>query len=148
MNSVSNLLYSSRLRLSIVFHGRYFTYCHGFSQALLLPAIAPGTIAPGNAPYGSHIQGLLTMGEARIRPKNGRIARAEIHSYEAHGIVRKEFKRKRHFDKNLCMKPKRLNRDLLFASKTRVMPSLWNATKYISRAPGSGSRKGRRHQDH
>jgi hypothetical protein len=37
-------------------------------------------------------------GEARIRLKNGRIARAEIHWYEAHGIGRKEFKRKRYLD--------------------------------------------------
>lgn len=37
-------------------------------------------------------------GEARIRLKNGRIVRAEIHWYEAHGIGRKEFKRKRYLD--------------------------------------------------
>jgi hypothetical protein len=37
-------------------------------------------------------------GEARIRLKNGRIVRAEIHWFEAHGIGRKEFKRKRYLD--------------------------------------------------
>jgi hypothetical protein len=37
-------------------------------------------------------------GEARIRLKNGRVARAELHWYEAHGIGRKEFKRKRYLD--------------------------------------------------
>jgi hypothetical protein len=37
-------------------------------------------------------------GEARIRLKNGRIARVEIHWYEAHGIGRKEFKRKRYLE--------------------------------------------------
>jgi hypothetical protein len=35
-------------------------------------------------------------GEARIRLKSGRIVRAEIHWYEAHGIGKKEFKRKRY----------------------------------------------------
>jgi hypothetical protein len=37
-------------------------------------------------------------GEAMIRLKNSRIVRAEIHWYEAHGIGRKEFKRKRYLD--------------------------------------------------
>jgi hypothetical protein len=37
-------------------------------------------------------------GQARIRLKNGRIVRAEIHWYEAHGIGKKEFKRKRYLD--------------------------------------------------
>ncbi|MBI1744806.1 hypothetical protein HYR54_17325 [Candidatus Acetothermia bacterium] len=35
---------------------------------------------------------------AMIRLANGRIRRAEIHWYEAHGIGRKEFKRKRYLD--------------------------------------------------
>jgi hypothetical protein len=37
-------------------------------------------------------------GVARIQLKDGRIRLAEIHWYEAHGIGKKEFKRKRHFD--------------------------------------------------
>ena len=37
-------------------------------------------------------------GSARIRLRNGRIRRAEIHWYEAHGIGKKEFKRKRYLD--------------------------------------------------
>jgi hypothetical protein len=37
-------------------------------------------------------------GEAMMRLKNSRIVRAEIHWYEAHGIGRKEFKRKRYLD--------------------------------------------------
>ena len=37
-------------------------------------------------------------GIAMIRLPNGRIRRAEIHWYEAHGIGRKEFKRKRYLD--------------------------------------------------
>lgn len=37
-------------------------------------------------------------GIAQIRLRNGRVRRAEIHWYEAHGIGRKEFKRKRYLD--------------------------------------------------
>ncbi len=37
-------------------------------------------------------------GEAMILLKNSRVVRAEIHWYEAHGIGRKEFKRKRYLD--------------------------------------------------
>lgn len=37
-------------------------------------------------------------GNARIKLKNGRIRLAELHWYEAHGIGRKEFKRKRYLD--------------------------------------------------
>ncbi len=37
-------------------------------------------------------------GIAMIRLPNGRIRRAEIHWYEAHGIGKKEFKRKRYLD--------------------------------------------------
>ena len=37
-------------------------------------------------------------GEAKIRFRNGRVVRAELHWYEAHGIGRKEFKRKRYLD--------------------------------------------------
>jgi hypothetical protein len=37
-------------------------------------------------------------GQAVIRLENGRAARAELHWYEAHGIGRKEFKRKRYLD--------------------------------------------------
>jgi len=37
-------------------------------------------------------------GSARIRLRNGQIRQAEIHWYEAHGIGRKEFKRKRYLD--------------------------------------------------
>ena len=35
---------------------------------------------------------------ARIRLRNGRIRLAELHWYEAHGIGKKEFKRKRYPD--------------------------------------------------
>ncbi len=35
-------------------------------------------------------------GIATIRLRSGRVCRAEIHWYEAHGIGRKEFKRKRY----------------------------------------------------
>ena len=37
-------------------------------------------------------------GTARIRLRNGRIRLAELHLYEAHGIGKKEFKRKRYLD--------------------------------------------------
>jgi hypothetical protein len=37
-------------------------------------------------------------GIALIRLANGRIRRAELHWYEAHGIGRKEFRRKRYVD--------------------------------------------------
>ena len=37
-------------------------------------------------------------GVAMIRLGNGRIRRAELHWYEAHGIGKKEFKRKRYLD--------------------------------------------------
>jgi hypothetical protein len=35
-------------------------------------------------------------GAATIRLANGRVRRAELHWYEAHGIGKKEFKRKRY----------------------------------------------------
>jgi hypothetical protein len=35
---------------------------------------------------------------ARIRLANGRIRRAELHWYEAHGIGKREIKRKRYMD--------------------------------------------------
>jgi len=37
-------------------------------------------------------------GVARIRLRNGRIRMAELHWYEAHGIGRREIKRKRYLD--------------------------------------------------
>ena len=37
-------------------------------------------------------------GEATIRLRNSRVVRAEIHWYEAHGIGKKEFKRKRYLE--------------------------------------------------
>jgi hypothetical protein len=37
-------------------------------------------------------------GVARIRLSDGRIRVAELHWYEAHGIGKKEFKRKRYLD--------------------------------------------------
>lgn len=37
-------------------------------------------------------------GIALIRLSNGQIRRAELHWYEAHGIGRKEFKRKQYLD--------------------------------------------------
>lgn len=37
-------------------------------------------------------------GVAFIRLRNGRVRRAELHWYEAHGIGRKEIKRKRYLD--------------------------------------------------
>ncbi len=37
-------------------------------------------------------------GIAMIRLRNGRVRKAELHWYEAHGIGRKEIKRKRYLD--------------------------------------------------
>ena len=37
-------------------------------------------------------------GVARIRLEDGTLRLAELHWYEAHGIGKKEFKRKRYFD--------------------------------------------------
>jgi hypothetical protein len=37
-------------------------------------------------------------GSARIRLRNGDVRLAEIHWYEAHGIGKKEYKRKRYLD--------------------------------------------------
>jgi hypothetical protein len=37
-------------------------------------------------------------GVARIRLRDGRVRLAELHWYEAHGIGKKEFKRKRYLD--------------------------------------------------
>ena len=37
-------------------------------------------------------------GSALIRLKDGRVRLAELHWYEAHGIGKKEFKRKRYLD--------------------------------------------------
>lgn len=37
-------------------------------------------------------------GVATIRLRSGRLRLAELHCYEAHGIGRKEFKRKRYLD--------------------------------------------------
>jgi hypothetical protein len=37
-------------------------------------------------------------GQALIRLPNGRVRRAELHWYEAHGIGKKELKRKRYLD--------------------------------------------------
>ena len=37
-------------------------------------------------------------GVARIRLEDGSLRLAELHWYEAHGIGKKEFKRKRHLD--------------------------------------------------
>ncbi len=37
-------------------------------------------------------------GEATIRLRNGQIRRAELHWYEAHGIGKREMKRKRNLD--------------------------------------------------
>jgi hypothetical protein len=42
--------------------------------------------------------GAKTKGETSIRLQNGRVVRAELHWYEAHGIGRKGFKRKRYLD--------------------------------------------------
>ena len=47
--------------------------------------------------YG-HGRWRKVKGVAQIRLQNGRVRRAEIHWYEAHGIGRKEFKRKRYLE--------------------------------------------------
>jgi hypothetical protein len=39
-------------------------------------------------------------GTALIRPRNGRARLAELHWYEAHGIGKKEFKRKAYLDED------------------------------------------------
>ena len=46
-------------------------------------------------------------GVARIRLRDGRLRLAELHWYEAHGIGKKEFKRKRHLDSipQICERP-------------------------------------------
>ena len=43
-------------------------------------------------------QSLLKPGHARIQLDNGDIRVAELHWYEAHGIERREMKRKRYLD--------------------------------------------------
>ncbi len=50
-----------------------------------------------NRQYGSG-KWRKMKGQARIRLKSGRVVRTEIHWYEAHGIGKKEFKRKRYLD--------------------------------------------------
>jgi hypothetical protein len=40
----------------------------------------------------------VRKGETKIRLRNGRVVRAELHWYEGHGIGQKEFKRKRYLD--------------------------------------------------
>ncbi len=64
------------------------------------------TIAAGNAIrdlprlrrlYGKARRRKL-KGTARVRLQSGRIREAELHWYEAHGIGRKEIKRKRYLD--------------------------------------------------
>ena len=42
--------------------------------------------------------GSWRKGVARIRLRNGSVRIAEVHWYEAHGIGRREFKRKRYLD--------------------------------------------------
>ena len=37
-------------------------------------------------------------GKATIRLRNGRVRKVELHSYEAHGIGKREMKRKRNLD--------------------------------------------------
>ena len=39
-----------------------------------------------------------SKGHALIRLRNGRVRRAELHWYEAHGIGKREMKRKRYLD--------------------------------------------------
>lgn len=64
------------------------------------------TIAVGNSireiarlrrAYGSGRWRKL-KGVARVQLRNGRIRLAELHWYEAHGIGKREFKRKRYLD--------------------------------------------------
>lgn len=45
------------------------------------------------------LAGLIDVGIARIRLENGAVRLAELHWYEAHGIGRREFKRKRYLDR-------------------------------------------------
>ena len=47
--------------------------------------------------YGKGYWGKM-KGSGLIRLRNGRIRLAELHWYEAHGIGKKEFKRKRYVD--------------------------------------------------
>jgi hypothetical protein len=63
------------------------------------------TIAKGRAVANCHdfgscmAKGARKMkGLTRIRLKDGRVRWAELHWYEAHGIGKKEFKRKRYID--------------------------------------------------
>jgi hypothetical protein len=43
-------------------------------------------------------RGRKMKGVMRVRLKGGRVRLAELHWYEAHGIGKKEFKRKRYLD--------------------------------------------------
>ena len=50
-----------------------------------------------NRAYG-HARWRKLKGQAMIRLRTGRTPRAELHWYEAHGVGRREMKRKRYLD--------------------------------------------------
>ena len=50
-----------------------------------------------NRLYG-HARWRKLKGQALVRLRNGRLRRAELHWYEAHGIGRRELKRKHYLD--------------------------------------------------
>jgi hypothetical protein len=66
-----------------------------------IEAIARGMgvrdLARLNRVYG-HARWRKLKGQALIRLRTGRMRRAELHWYEAHGIGRHEMKRKRYLD--------------------------------------------------
>ena len=77
------------------------TYFDIVSEITEIKTVATGTAIQGivrlRKQYGSGRWRKL-KGVAFIRLPNGRIRKAELHWYEAHGIGKKEFKRKRYLD--------------------------------------------------
>ena len=62
------------------------------------PRATESTICRASAGCMAKVIGGKMKGTARIRLRNGRIRLAELHWYEAHGIGKKEFKRKKYLD--------------------------------------------------
>lgn len=71
------------------------------SEITEIETIASGSAIRGIARLRKHYgsgRWRKLKGVAIIRLPNGRIRKAELHWYEAHGIGKKEFKRKRYLD--------------------------------------------------
>lgn len=83
---------------------------HGARNIRLFGSAARGEDRPGSdldllvdMESGRSLLDLVALGQdqkgsARIRLRNGRIRLAELHWYEAHGIGKKELKRKKYLD--------------------------------------------------